>query len=506
MRKFCVGLAGAVLVLGAIPAAAHDHPVPEKLGAVVFATSCAPAVKESFNRAVALLHSFAYSAAEDAFRDVAMRDSQCAMAWWGMAMTHYHQLWEPPSEGDDLSRGAAEIRAAANMTSASRRERQFIAALEYYYRDSDRSAVLVRAKNYSNAMAELARSFPQDDEAQIFYALSLIATAPPEDEVHTNQKRAADILEPIYRRQPQHPGLAHYLIHAYDSAELAPRGLAAARAYAQIAPSAPHALHMPSHIFTRLGLWDDSIASNLAARAAAHAQNDVGEELHAMDYLTYAYLQHGRDDAAARVVADTAAMTTLAFDRFKIGYAATAMPVRLAVERHDWDAAQRLAPLPGTAPQITAIVYWARALGHARAKVASSADADIDRLQACVDVLNARGDAYWASETHAMLTAAQGWRFAAQDDAKSAVASLRAAADEEDGLEKSGVTPGPIIPAREQLGELLLVLGQPQAALSEFRSALALAPGRRNALKGAIAAADALRDTSTADQLRAALH
>ena len=504
MKSYCSVTAIAILLLGTIPTAAHDHPVPEKLGAVTFATSCEPSVESGFNRAVALLHSFAYSVAEAAFREVSIHDPHCAMAWWGMAMTHYHQLWEPPSEGTDLREGADEIRAALKIH-ASDRERQFIVALELYYRDAERSATSVRAKLYANAMADLARSFPKDDETQIFYALSLIATAPPTDRTHANQKRAADILEPIYGRQPQHPGLAHYLIHAYDSAELAPRGLAAARAYSLIAPSAPHALHMPSHIFTRLGLWDDSITSNLAARRAARAEHDIGEELHMMDYLTYAYLQRGRDEDASQVVADTRAMVALPVDRFKVGYAATAMPVRLAVERHDWDAAQHLEPLPGTPPQVTAIVYWARALGHARSKVASSSDADIDRLQECLDALNAKGDTYWAAETHSMLKAAQGWRFAAQGDAKSAVASLREAADEEDGLEKLPVTPGPIIPAREQLGELLLLLDQPQAALSEFRSALALAPGRRGAIMGALTAANELRDTATADQLRAGL-
>ena len=508
MRKSFVSLASAVMLCGIMPAAgeeAHHHPVPEKLGTVTFATSCAPTVKQGFDRGIALLHSFAYDAAEADFRVVSVADPHCAMAWWGMAMTHYHQLWEPPSEGDDLVKGADEIRSAAHISSTSPREQQFIAALELYYRDAEHAATAVRATRYARAMADLARNFPDDDEVQIFYALSLIATAPPADKSHVNQKRAADILAPIYRRQPQHPGLAHYLIHAYDSAELAPRGLAAARAYSRIAPSAPHALHMPSHIFTRLGLWDDSIASNLKARAAAHAEHDIGEELHAMDYLTYAYLQRGRADAAARIVADTQAMAALPVTRFKVGYAATAMPVRLAVERHDWDAAQRLEPLPGTAPQVSALVYWARALGHTRGQVANSADADIAQLQACVDALNAKGDTYWATETHAMLMAAQGWRFAAQSDAKSAIASLRAAADEEDGLEKLPVTPGPIVPAREQLGELLLLLHQPKDALHEFQSTLVLAPGRRGALVGAIAAAGEIGDTKTVAQLRAIL-
>ena len=508
MRKAFVALGSAVLFCAITPTAgeeAHNHPVPEKLGAVTFPTSCAPAVKQGFDRGIALLHSFAYDAAEADFRVVSVQDPHCAMAWWGMAMTHYHQLWEPPSEGDDLAQGADEIGRAADIATASPRERQFIAALELYYRDAEQAATTVRATRYAQAMAELAKNYPDDDEVQIFYALSLIATAAPSDKTHANQKRAADILEPIWRRQPQHPGLAHYLIHAYDSTELAPRGLAAARAYSRIAPSAPHALHMPSHIFTRLGLWDDSIASNLKARAAARAAHDIGEELHAMDYLTYAYLQRGRADDAARIVADTRAMATLPLTRFKVGYAATAMPVRFAVERHDWEAAQRLEPLLGTAPQVSAIVYWARALGHVRTKVASSADADIAQLQACVDALNAKGDAYWATETLAMLRSAQGWRFAAQGDANSAIASLRAAADEEDGLEKLPVTPGPIVPAREQLGEVLLLLHQPKDALREFQSALALAPARRGALAGAIAAAGQLGDTKTAARLRAIL-
>jgi hypothetical protein len=508
MRKSIAALAIAALLSGATATAGeepHHHPVPEKLGAVTFQTSCAAAVKQGFDRGIALLHSFAYDAAEAAFRDVAAHDPHCAMAWWGMSMTHYHQLWEPPSEGDDLATGADEIRSAANLPSGSAREHAFIVALELYYSDAANTAVAVRARRYAGAMADLAKNYPADDEVQIFYALSLIASASPADKTHANQKRAADILEPIWRRQPEHPGLPHYLIHAYDSEELASRGLAAARAYSRIAPSAPHALHMPSHIFTRLGLWDDSIASNLKARAAARAAHDIGEELHAMDYLTYAYLQRGRAEDAAKIVADTRAMSGLPFDRFKVGYAATAMPVRLAVERHDWEAAQRLETLPGTAPQVSAIVYWARALGHARSEVASSADADIAQLQACVDMLNARGDAYWATETLAMLQSAQAWRFAAQDDAKAAVASLRAAAEEEDGLEKLPVTPGPVVPAREQLGELLLRLHQPKDALREFQSALALAPARRGALLGAIAGAEQVGDMKSVEQLRRAL-
>ena len=315
-----------------------------------------------------------------------------------------------------------------------------------------------------------------------------------------------EILEPIFRQQPQHPGVAHYLIHAYDSAELAPRGLVAARAYSKIAPSAPHALHMPSHIFTRLGLWDDSIASNRAARAAAHKQGDLGEELHAMDYLTYAYLQRGRYTEAEQVVADLQSMNDLPAPQFKVGYAATAMPVRLAIERRDWDSAASLEPLRHSAPpHVAALIYWARALGQARAAHPRSSDADIGKLQACLSGLKSAGNLYWAAQVNVLIKEAQAWRSATDGDAEAALLSLRAAADEEDAVEKLPVTPGPIVPAREQLGELLLDLQRPDQALRAFQTALTFAPRRRGALVGAITAAERLGDTQTATQLRAEL-
>lgn len=502
-----VGTAALALVL-AVPSVAeemehhHDHPAPERLGAVNFAMSCDPEVKPAFNRAVALLHSFAYTVSEQAFHEVSAKDPGCAMAHWGMAMTHYHQLWEPPS-GDELRKGAAQIRIAADTATASSRERQFINALKQYYRDGERAPPTARAQRYADAMAEVARSNPDDAEAQIFYALALIATAPPADKTHANQKRAADILEPIYRQQPQHPGLAHYLIHAYDSTELASRGLAAARAYSMIAPSAPHALHMPSHIFTRLGLWDDSIASNIAARAAAHAQGDLGDELHSMDYLAYAYLQSGRYAEAEQLVAAVQSMKDLPVSDFKVGYAANAILVRFVIERRDWEGAARLETLPGSPPQFAAITYWARALGRARAKVPSSPDADVDKLQVCLNQIRAARDEYWATQVDVMLKEAKAWRLASKGETDAAVLGLRSAADEEDAVEKLPVTPGPIVPAREQLGELLLSVNHPDLALKEFKVALALAPRRRGALNGAIAAAEQLGDTKTANQLRA---
>jgi hypothetical protein len=482
----------------------HSHPAPEELGTVTFPTSCTPALKPVFERALALLHSFAYAASEQAFREVAARDPSCAIAHWGIAMSLFHQLWEPPSD-EERREGAEQVRMAVEIHAGSLRERQFIAALDTYYRDPKHEAPAVRAERYARAMADVAQSNPRDAEAQIFYALALIATAPPADKAHTNQKRAAEILEPLFRQQPRHPGLAHYLIHAYDSAELAPRGLAAARAYSKIAPSAPHALHMPSHIFTRLGLWDDSIASNQAARAAAHKQGDLGEELHAMDYLTYAYLQRGRYAEAEQVVVELRSMTNLPASQFKVGYAATAMPVRVAIERRAWHSAAALESLPQSAPHVAALVYWARALAQARAGQPRSSDAEIDRLHTCLREAQAAGNKYWATQVDALLKEAQAWRFAADGESEAAILSLRTAADEEDAVEKLPVTPGPIVPAREQLGELLLDLRRPDQALREFRTALTFAPGRRGALVGAITAAEHVGDTETATQLRTQL-
>jgi tetratricopeptide (TPR) repeat protein len=498
-------LAGALICAPATFAQeVHSHPPPEKLGTVMFATSCAQSVTHDFERAVALLHSFAYSAAEKAFREVAAADPSCAMAHWGVAMSYFHQLWSPPN-AEELAKGQAEIGQAIGLNVRSERERQFIAAAAAYYRDSDHLLHPVRAGAYEKAMSTAARSNPKDTEVQVFYALSLIATAAPEDRSHANQKRAGAILESIYRDHPDHPGAAHYLIHAYDSTELASRGLAAARAYAKIAPSAPHALHMPSHIFTRLGLWDDSITSNVAARAAAHSEGDTGEELHAMDYLAYAYLQGGRQADAEQVVAGLDAMGGLLGSDFKVGYAATAMPVRLAMERHKWDAAVALQPLPDSAPQVAAVVFWARAVANARAGHPQAANDDIAQLEKCRRQLQVAGNAYWATQVDVLGREARAWQSAARSNTEEAIEELRQAANEEDGFEKLPVTPGPIVPAREQLGDLFLVMNRPQEALQEYRAALVAAPGRRGALTGALQAADLLGDTRTATKMRAIL-
>ena len=280
----------------------HDHAAPEKLGQVSFPISCAPANQAEFNRGVALLHSFAYSAASASFRKVAAAEPRCAMAHWGVAMSCFHQMWGPEIAPACLSNATQEIETAQTLGSSSARERGYIQALSLVFKDANAVPFSARDHKYEEAMARLAYDNKDDVEAQVFYALALLSNAELADKTHARQKKALAILEPLDRTYPDHPGITHYIIHACDSSELAPSGLPAARKYAQIAPSAPHALHMPSHIFTRLGLWQDSIASNLAAGKAAREQGDIGEELHSMDYLVYAYLQLGRYDDARQVL------------------------------------------------------------------------------------------------------------------------------------------------------------------------------------------------------------
>jgi tetratricopeptide (TPR) repeat protein len=468
---------------------AHNHTAPEKLGKVAFPISCAPAAQEQFNRGVALLHSFAYTAAGDVFQDVAKLDTQCAMAHWGIAMTYYHQLWDPPIAPAVAPIAQKEVKRAQQIGTASERERQFIHALALLYEDAATVPYRTRALNYEQAMSKLASENRKDTEAQVFYALALLANASPADKTHTKQKQAADLLEPLDRAYPQHPGIPHYLIHAYDNAELAPRGLTAARAYSQIAPSAPHALHMPSHIFTRLGLWDDSITSNLAAREAAHRLGDTGEELHAMDYLVYAYLQCGRDKDAAQVIQQLKDMQNPKAPDFKISYASTAMPIRYAVERSQWADAAAIAAPNDAPPQVAAIAVWARGMGLARTGRAAEAHTEIERLQQLEDQLRASGNDYWATQVKILTGEVTAWTAQADGKPDQAAATLRAAADNEDAIEKLPVTPGPMIPAREQLGYLLLQQNQPALALKEFENALTNAPGRRGALQGAARAA-----------------
>ncbi|HKV93517.1 MAG TPA: hypothetical protein VJW20_13300 [Candidatus Angelobacter sp.] len=463
----------------------HSHPEPEKLGAVSFPTTCVPGVKAQFNRAVALLHSFTYAPAETAFRDVLRDDPACVMAHWGIAMSYYHQLWEPALPGDSAEKGRAELASAIQSGGGSAREKEYLAAAAFIFDDST-APVPERARKYRDAMHAIAQQHPDDMEAQIFYALALLGTALPTDKSHENQKKAAEILESLYLKHPQHPGLAHYLIHAYDNAELATRGVKAARDYGQIAPSAPHALHMPSHIFTRLGMWDDSIRANQSARIAARKLGDTGEELHAMDYLVYAALQKGRDGDAAAILSALNAMGLRQEREFKSAYAATAMQVRYAVERKQWQAAQQCQATEGAPPHVLALAAWARALGHARSGDPAGAQSDLMMLLKLVDQLHDAGNAYWAGQVKIQYEEASAWMAWAQKKPKEAVTYMSNAANEEDAVEKLPVTPGPVVPAREQLAELLALDGHPADALAEYEKSLKDSPARRNALQGAL--------------------
>lgn len=404
-------------------------------------------------------------------------------------MTYFRQLWEPPIVPATIPIAQNEILQAQQIGSPSERERKFIHALGLIYQDAAAVPYRTRALNYEHAMSDLAAENKQDAETQVFYALALLANASPADKTHAKQKQAADLLEPLDRVYPQHPGIPHYLIHAYDNAELAPRGLSAARVYSQIAPSAPHALHMPSHIFTRLGLWEDSIASNLAARDAAHRQGDTGEELHAMDYLVYAYLQSGRDSDAANVLQQLRNMPKLNTGEFKIAYASIAMPVRYAVERRQWADAASIVPPAEAPPHVVAIAIWARGLGLARSGHAAETHKEIDQLRQIEGQLRAAASDYWATQVGIQVREVTAWAAQANKQPEEAVALMQQAADEEDAIEKLPVTPGPILPAREQLGYLLLEQNHASLASKEFATALANAPGRHGALQGAAEAA-----------------
>jgi tetratricopeptide (TPR) repeat protein len=466
------------------PQETHDHGVPEKLGQVSFPISCSAQVQAEFNRGVALLHSFAYAPANAAFGKVAAEDPDCAMAQWGLAMTSFHQLWQPPVSPASLPTALHEIETAQKLGSPSARERSYIEALSLVFTHADKLPFSARDQSYEQAMAELARENSDNIEVQVFYALALLSNAPPTDKTHALQKKALAILEPLDSAYPDHPGITHYIIHACDSTELAPRGLAAARKYARVAPSAPHALHMPSHIFTRLGLWQDSIASNLAASRTAHHQGDIGEELHAMDYLVYAYLQLGRYDEAREVIDQLDAMSNLGAGDFKVGYAATAMHVRYAIERREWDDAARMTPLPGAPSYVAALSVWARGLGRTRGEHASDVSQEIAQLQHFEELLRDVHDEYWAAQVDVLKKEVDAWSDQANQRGQLAEATLRAAADEEDAMEKLPVTPGPIVPAREQLGELLLEQHRASDATVAFRAALAVAPNRRGATEG----------------------
>ncbi|HTD55994.1 MAG TPA: hypothetical protein VK670_11475 [Silvibacterium sp.] len=488
----CVGVSTAFVspALGQ-----HEHPAgdPTRLGKIAFPISCDPSVQSQFNGAVAMLHSFWYEKAQDTFAAVAEKDPSCGMAYWGMAMTYYHQIWSPPGAAD-LKAGVSAVEKAKAAGAKTQREQGYIAAIGTFYKDSDKLDHRTRALAYEKAMDQLQGRYPDDHEAAIFYALALLATAPPTDKSYANQKKASAILEPLFVEQPEHPGIAHYIIHADDYPPLAPSALDAARRYAKIAPDSPHALHMPSHIFTRLGLWQDSIDSNLASAASAQKYNAPGNELHAKDYLIYAYLQGAQDQEAKKALEAPPAGRPDDPQYMNWLYAMGTSPARYAVERHQWSDAATL-PVPantfpgGRWAWTEANLHFARTLGASHTGQIEIARKEAQVLASLSDTLTQTNETYWADQVDIQHEIAAAWITFAEGKHEDALQQMRSAADHEDRTDKNNVTPGVILPAREMLGEMLLEQKQPAQAMIEFEATLHTAPNRFNALAGAARAA-----------------
>jgi hypothetical protein len=473
----------------------------EKLGTVNFPTSCNPAAQGEFTRAVALLHSFWFQHAIKGFEAAAAADPACGIAGWGAAVAWLGNplAGAPPAKYVEL--GAMAVDRAKRMGAKTQRELDYIAAIEVFYKDHDKIDHRTRARAYEKAMEALAARYPQDREAAIFYALALNITLNPSDKTYANQLKAAAILDPIFKEQPNHPGTAHYLIHSYDFPPIADKGLDAARRYATIAPSAPHAQHMPSHIFTRLGYWQESIDTNRASVVAAkdelrQARLEAGSynALHAMDYIVYAALQLARDREARGVYDEVRRIEKIDTEHFAAAFAFTAIPARYTLERRQWAEAAELTLHPRSLswqkfPQAESILVFARGLGAARGGNVSGARSEVARLEALRDRLAAAKNSYWAEQSEIQRLALTGWIARAEKRDDEAVKLLRTAADREAGTEKHPVTPGAIQPAREMLGELLLELNRPAEALTEFEASQRTDPNRFHGLAGAARAA-----------------
>ena len=509
-------LAALILGGGAVLAYAHEgDDVPagkpgEQLGKVVFRVDCSPAAQREFNRAVALYHSFWFDPATESFRKVLELDPGCGMGWWGQALSALANPFGWPAPAKAMQVGAAAIERGLKTGARTQRERDYIAALGKLFENWDKTEHRPRALAWEAAMEQLAQRYPDDDEARIFYALSLVANALASDKTFARQLKAGEILEPYFRSQPDHPGAAHYLIHAYDYTELVQRGLPAARRYASIAPSAPHALHMPAHIFTRLGLWEDSIVTNSASARAAKAElkstsHTLGSynAVHAMDYMVYAHLQLGQDAAARRLIEEAGAVERVDATNFAAAYGFAAMPARYALERRRWDEAAKLELRPKSLPwnqfpHAEAIIVYARALAKARQHDVPGARDEIVRLQQLRDALATMKLAYWVQQTETQIVAASAWLALAENREDDALGMMRQATEMEAATDKHPVTPGPLVPARELLGEMLLQVGQPARALVEFERLEQAEPNRLLPLYNAARAAEASGDGAKA--------
>ena len=496
----CILLSVLLTFAGAVAAYDDDKP-SAALGKVYFKNSCSPAVQAKLQDAVAMLHSFFYNAAVKAFEEVGQEDGRCAIAAWGFASI----LMSNPLAGTGalpkdavLAQGA--IDKGRTMKARTQRERDYLDAVAAYYENyasrTERERQVARARAYE----ALAAKYPKDDEAQIFYAVYLAATQQQTDPTYAAYLKSAAILEKQFKKHPNHPGVAHYLIHSYDAPPIAKQGVPAARRYAKIAPDAPHALHMPSHIFTRVGEWTASAATNRRSATVAQKNGDIEETMHALDYMAYADLQMARDNDARKAYDEALLMKPFNPGRFVAPYALSAMPARYTIERADWRAAAQLEPRQDKFPFTVAMTHFARALGAARIGDAVGAQKDVERLEALGGELKAAGNAYWAGEVEVMRLSSVAWTAFAQKKNDEALETMRRAADMEDQSNKHIVTPARLLPARELLGDLLMELNRPAEALKEYEASQTREPNRFRGLYGAGLAASQAGEPAKAKQ------
>lgn len=485
--------------------------VDSKFGEVDFETSCGSQTREDFNLALKLLHSFEYDEAEKVFAKVIDANPGCAMAYWGAAMANFHPLWAPPTE-PELKKGLKAIQIGQSIPDKTKKESAYINALAAFYQDWEKTPHKVRCLTFEKAMAALHANFPADKEAAIFYALALTAAADPADKQYVKQKNAGRLLNTLYPDEPNHPGIIHYIIHTYDYPELAALALPAARKYAAVAPASAHALHMPSHIFTRLGLWEECIQSNKASVAAAQCYAEtVGlkghwdEELHGLDYLVYAYLQRGENSLAKQQWDYLNGMREVTPQNFKVAYAYAAIPARYVLENKHWPEAATLPVTRAgfsweTYPWQKAIIHFTRLLGLVHAGNQDSATAELTELKRLRGKLLSQKDAYKANQVEIQIVASEAWLRWATGRNGEALALMKKAAELEDKTEKHPVTPSEVIPARELLGDLLLQMNQPQQALAAYEANLQKHPNRFNGLYGAGQAAEKSGNLDKAEQ------
>jgi len=502
--RIIVLLLVVALLLAGPPLSAQVVPPPgERIGQVTFPVSCAPAMQKPFERAVALLHSFWYLESAKAFAAIAQADPGCGMAYWGVALSQWTQIWSPPTPAA-LKRGAEAMEKARAAGAKTDRERDYIAAADLFFRDADKADHRTRATAYAKAMEQMYQRYPADREVAIFYALSLQAVADPHDKTYANQRHSGEIAEKVFAVEPNHPGAAHYIIHAYDYPAIAPQGLPAARRYAQFAPSAPHALHMPSHIYVLLGMWPETVKGNLVAAEAEKDRGNPDDRMHALDYLVYAYLQQAQDGEAKRVVDEARGiMADLAAKSYNSGrataaFAMAAIEARWTMERGRWAEAAVVEPRPNNFPHTEAMIYFARGIGAARTGDVAQTRAAADKLAALRDALTQRKDAYWAEQVEIQRRAVAAWQARAEGKNDEALALMRSAAELEAATEKHNISPGPIALARELLGDMLLEAKQPGLAVAEYDAALKISPNRFKALQGAAKSAELAGDRERA--------